>query len=55
MYIVIVGGFLFLTVKNSIGIIPPNPHDSTAQLSEKAGNKKPIDIEPQKPLPNPRP
>lgn len=43
--LLVLGGFLFLTVKNSTGIIPPEPHDPTAQLS--------TDIEPQKPLPNP--
>ncbi len=50
--LLVLGGFLFFTVKNSVGIIPPDPK---AQLPEKmgAGSNKPTDIGPQKPLQNP--
>ncbi len=50
--LLILGGFLFLTVKNSVGIVPPDP---TAQLTGKvtAKNNKSVDIGLQKPLPNP--
>ncbi len=50
--LLVLGGFLFLTVKNSVGIVSPDP---TVQLPEgvTAASNKPADIGPQRPLPNP--